>query len=86
MLTSPVFLWAEAVRAAPPPGSEPQIRVPATSSKPRCVHSNDNGSCSQGAGQGVSMPSGTAIGWSNVKGNYCGITIWRMEKKGKEEM
>lgn len=68
-------------RAAPPPSSEPQVWVPATSSKPQRVHSNYNGSCSQGAGWRVSVPSGTVIGWSGVKGNYCSITIWRMEKK-----
>lgn len=48
MLPSPVFLRSEAAWQQAPPSAEPQVWVPDRSSKPGCVHSNDNGSCCQG--------------------------------------
>lgn len=53
--------WLLALVLAPP-NAEHQVWVPAMGSKPRCVHSNDNGSCSQGGlGEGTQNRSHLAL-------------------------
>lgn len=56
-----LFSWFLALALAPP-NAELQVWVPALGSKPRCVHSNDNGSCSQGGlGEGTQNRSHLAL-------------------------
>lgn len=81
MLTSPVFLRGKAVE-------QPLLVLSLKFGSQLQVQSHDvftamtMAAVLKGLGEGVSVPSG----WSSVKGNYCGMTIWRMEKKRKEEM